>query len=468
MKKIVSIVSLLSIIIFSIVGCEDYSDLTAPTVNFGSANFSRFVSIGNSLTQGEQSSSVFEAGQMYSIGNIIARQVGVSYEQAIFSDPGTGGRLEIAEFNTVNGNLVPTLYTNPNVGSPTNLTYPAPYNNLGIKGAFLYDVLNATSASTCYTANFGVPNPLFDVVLRGFGTQLQQTLIQQPTLITLWIGNNDILAFATRGGLFPPTPVNQFQAMYTDLITQLHTTGAQIIIGSLPNGLQTPYFNTVGPQIGVALQGIPQAQGLVYQITGTPGVAVATASDLINKVVYVTLTGSTAAGYLGDMTGAYYSVNGIPVPPGVNTAFPFGLTPENPFPNNLVLDADEISIYTSLRGAYNQIINTLAAQFNYYVIDWDDLFNSLYQSGIEVNGVTYNASYITGNFFSLDGIHPTSQGYGIVANEFIEAINAKYGATIPQVDVSTIPGSLIFEGTIPMGKYGLPEIPYGSLDNILF
>ena len=469
MKKIIISLSLLSFIVLSIIGCEDYSELTAPSIDFGSANFSRFVAIGNSLTMGEQSSSVFEAGQKYSIGNIIARQVGISYEQAILSDPGSPGRLEIEKFNIVNGSPVPVLYTNPNQGSPTNLLYPAPYNNLGIKGAFLYDVLYTTNANNCYTANFGVPNPLFDVVLRGNGTQLQQAMIQQPTLITLWIGNNDILAYATRGGLFPPTDPGVFQSQYTELLSTLHTTGAQIIIGSLPDGLLTPYFNTIGPQVGVGIQGIPGAQGLVYQTTGAPGIAVASPSDLIDGTVLLTLTASTATSYLGDTNGSYYTANGIPVPPNVNTSFPFGLTPENPFPNSLVLDPSEISIYIALRNGYNQIINTLAAQFNYYVIDWDNLFNALASpAGLDVNGIKYSSGYVTGNFFSLDGIHPTSQGYGIVANEFIQAINSKYGASIPHIDVSTIPGSLIFEGTVPMGKYGIPEIPCGSLDSILF
>ena len=469
MKKILISLSLLTFIALSIIGCEDYTDLTEPSIDLGSANFSRFVSIGNSLTMGEQSASVFQSGQNYSFGNIIARQVGTTYAQATFSDPGTGGRLEIAKFNIVNGNPVPVIYTNPNTGSPTNLTYPAPYNNLGIKGAFLYDVLNATSATTCYTANFGVPNPLFDVVLRGLGTQLELAIAQQPTLITLWIGNNDILAFATRGGLFPPTSVSNFQSQYTQLLTALHSTGAQIIIGNLPNALLFPYFNTVGPQVGLAIQGIPSAQGLVYQTTGAPGIAIATATDLINKNVFITLSGSSAASLIGDTNGLYYSTNGIPVPPGVNTAFPFGLTPENPFPNGLVLDPAEIAAYLALRDGYNQIISGLAAQFDYYVINWDNLFNSLASSnGLVVNGVTYDANYISGNFFSLDGIHPTSQGYGIIANEFIEGVNSKYGSSIPAVDVSTIPSSLIFEGTMPMGKYGLPQIPDGALDNILF
>jgi hypothetical protein len=103
------------------------------------------------------------------------------------------------------------------------------------------------------------------------------------------------------------------------------------------------------------------------------------------------------------------------------------------------------------------------------VINWDELFNSLASTnGLAVNGVNFSGTYITGNFFSLDGIHPTSQGYGIIANEFIKAINSKYGASIPLVDVSTIPGSLVFKGDVSMGKYGIPNIPYGSLDNVLF
>ena len=260
-----------------------------------------------------------------------------------------------------------------------------------------------------------------------------------------------------------------FKLSIHKLLTALNSTGAQIIIGGMPNALLTPYFTTVGPGVGQAISGIPGAQGLVYQTTGAPGINVAPASDLINKNVLITLSGSAAASLIGDQTGKYYTDNNIPVPPGVNTAFPFGLTPENPFPNNLVLDPTEIAAYLALRDGYNQIISGLAASFNYSVINWDELFNSLASTnGLAVNGVNFSATYITGNFFSLDGIHPTSQGYGIIANEFIKAINNKYSAQIPLVDVSTIPGSLVFKGDVSMGKYGIPNIPYGALNNVLF
>ncbi|PKL87696.1 MAG: hypothetical protein CVV23_14125, partial [Ignavibacteriae bacterium HGW-Ignavibacteriae-2] len=194
------IITFIAIFLTLLNGCEDRSDLTAPgKPNTGDADFTRFVSIGNSLTQGEQSGSVFASGQEYSFGNLIANQVGTSFEQLLFTDPGTGGRIEASSINP----FVTTINTTQ--GAPINLTYPAPFNNLGVKGAFISDVINARSAQTCYTAQFGSPNPLFDAVLRGSGTQLELAIAQNPTFVTLWIGNNDILAYATRGGLFPIT-----------------------------------------------------------------------------------------------------------------------------------------------------------------------------------------------------------------------------------------------------------------------
>ena len=65
---------------------------------------------------------------------------------------------------------------------------------------------------------------------------------------------------------------------------------------------------------------------------------------------------------------------------------------------------------------------------------------------------------LSGGLFSLDGVHPSSQAHGIVANEFIKVINSKYGASIPEVDVSTIPGSIYFTGKVSY-KDGYPVIP---------
>jgi hypothetical protein len=49
------------------------------------------------------------------------------------------------------------------------------------------------------------------------------------------------------------------------------------------------------------------------------------------------------------------------------------------------------------------------------------------------------AQYVTGGAFSLDGVHPSARGYALIANKFLEAINAKYGSTFKPVDLGTYP-----------------------------
>ena len=53
--------------------------------------------------------------------------------------------------------------------------------------------------------------------------------------------------------------------------------------------------------------------------------------------------------------------------------------------------------------------------------------------------ITYDFAPPTG-MFSTDGIHPNARGYSIIANKFIDAINEKFGATVPHGNPSSYPG----------------------------
>ena len=59
------------------------------------------------------------------------------------------------------------------------------------------------------------------------------------------------------------------------------------------------------------------------------------------------------------------------------------------------------------------------------------------------DGIKFNTSFVTGGLFSTDGIHVNPRGNAVIANYFIQAINNKYGSTIPQVSVTDYHG-LIF------------------------
>ncbi|MBU0474953.1 MAG: hypothetical protein KKF62_12435 [Bacteroidetes bacterium] len=446
MKKIITLFALSTLLFF--VACEDRSDLTAPTApNTGDADFTRFVSIGNSLTAGYQSGSLYESSQVYSFGKIIADQVGTTYEQPLISEPGIPGKLELHD-------LTPTIIANSELGSLLNSTYAAPYNNLGVPGAILYDLIDETGFTAKSAAR---ENPYFSIVLRdaAFGASIvKQALNLQPTFITLWIGNNDVLGYATSGGTTGtdpatgklPTDVPTFTYLYNQVALALtDTTGhRKIAVANIPDVQNIPFFTTVGPKLSASLEamGVP---AMVYQSTHTGmGFGVATTADLKNGNVLLTLTGSGATAYLGDRSGAYYAMNNIAVPTGVVTDSAFGFSPYNPWPDKFTLEPAEITIAQAATTNLNKVISDVATANTktWVLVDINSFFDDVADGGIMIDGINFTTSFILGNTFSLDGVHPTTRGYAIIANEFISAINGKFKSSISKVNVSSYPASI--------------------------
>ena len=119
-------------------------------------------------------------------------------------------------------------------GAPTNLALTRAYNNLAVPGATVLD------AGTRTTDNGG----LHDLILRGRGTQVAQAVAARPSVITLWIGNNDVLGGvgprprdrrrdgdAGRRLPRPTTPV---------IVATLRNTGARIVAANLPDVTSHP------------------------------------------------------------------------------------------------------------------------------------------------------------------------------------------------------------------------------------
>jgi hypothetical protein len=112
------------------------------------------------------------------------------------------------------------------------------------------------------------------------------------------------------------------------------------------------------------------------------------------------------------------SINGVAVP----LADQWVLTPE-----------EQESVVTALT-AYNQTISALATKYNLALVDANGFLNTFAESGVTLaDGSTASATFGTGGGFSLDGVHPSPRGYALLANLFIEAIETKYGAELPEV-----------------------------------
>lgn len=465
MKKILSTIFILAFISVILIGCQDRSNLTAPTPQSpksGSADFTRFVTIGNSITAGYQSSSLFKDAQAYSYGNQIAQLVNTPYVQPLMQNPGIGGQLQI---HALFPNLV--LVQQPTMGQEAalNIQYAGVYNNLGVPGALVYDVVNATSSTTCaqYLGTHTV-NPFFDLILRNsvlnIGSQFQQAKALHPTLVTCWIGNNDVLGFATSGGFAPaaPTDAATFGFLYAklgDSLKSLNTLfGTNVVVANIPDVTTIPFFTTVGPLLA---EGTPwtalHLPGLFYQKHGvtTPNPTVfADSAHLATLQVMITLPGQNYASLLGQPTGKWYRDNHYPaLPPGIDTTKPFGFYPTNPWPDALILDADEIVTAKTATTNFNNTILSVANAKGFGLVDINSVFNNIFlqsvmHGGINYNGINFTAFFITGGLFSLDGVHPSSQGQGLIANEFLKVINSKFGANYPMINIATIPGSLNF------------------------
>jgi len=119
---------------------------------------------------------------------------------------------------------------------------------------------------------------------------------------------------------------------------------------------------------------------------------------------------------------------------------PYGLTPYTPIDNQYVLDANEVALTQDYVQSYNATIKSIAAAKGLAVFDSYVFLNNVKHNGLIEDGISLNSNYISGGIFSLDGVHLTPRGYAIVANEFIKAINAKYGSTIPLANVSEYSG----------------------------
>lgn len=393
--------------------------------------FASYVSLGNSLTAGYQSGALTEKYQKNSYAKQIATQAGLgaTFAQPLLGYPGLGtytalgaGVMELQGFDA-SGNpvIAPVPYVtagfdpmNPYFSSEI-MTHPAPYSNLGIPGIVLADLDSAISAVNSYSHS-GLIDPILRNANPAFGNSnpIKQALMLQPTFVSVWIGNNDVLGYATSGGTSPAAPTDPtiFELLYTNMLNKVTSggTGAKAIVANIPDVTSIPFFTTVPYAVD---PGTGTAVALVIQ--ATDGVRQATAEDLI------LLTGKSL---IGDVSGTYG-------PAGV----PVGFDASAPMPTSVVLDKDEIVIAKAAVAAFNTSIANVAAMFGVPVVDMNAFMNDL-AKGISVSGVDVDASFLTGGVFSLDGVHPNNLGYAIIANKFIEVINANFDTNLAPVNIS--------------------------------
>jgi hypothetical protein len=101
----------------------------------------------------------------------------------------------------------------------------------------------------------------------------------------------------------------------------------------------------------------------------------------------------------------------------------------------------ELDVARAQIAQYNSTILDLGQQYDFAVADMASYYDKV-KAGIRVDAVDFNSAFASGGFFGLDGYGPNPKGAGLIANEFIKAINSQYGANVPLVEIHELRGVL--------------------------
>jgi lysophospholipase L1-like esterase len=362
--------------------------------------------------------------------------------------------------------------------------------DFGIPGITLHEanVIHQPPTDTCSPLP-GIPGLLSDVVneesgtfwpvLRNF-TKLDGQLTEvnaaasiHPTLATVWLGANDVLKYMGSGGRFVGGDRNPEQAE-SDLratISTLQHAGARVVMANLPNILETGYFQNVTPIVPSTRQCILRSYAfcLLGDLAGLPSqpnvvkvVAKKYGLDTPNGCIvasttkpcgYLTLAGAIIIiqGYLADPQAPYLDLDCAK--PALNCKPVRG----SGLGANYLTPAFAAKVQ-ALNDAINQGIDDAASSSHVPLVDVQAIFHGI-ASGNPANPYFHLASTIApplcctlgythpppsgfiaqpGGLLSLDGIHPSNTGYGLLAYAFIDAINKAYGANVPQIDLHAV------------------------------
>ena len=413
----------------------------------GDADFTTYVSIGNSLTAGFADGALSSTGQASAFSKMLSEQfalVGggtftIPYMPSGNGNDGSGGTKRILRYlancqGTVG--VAPVLSAGP-ASSLASIASGGPYNSLGVPGARAVDALSGAYSGLNPFLGRMVQNP-------GFSSILSEALRVNPTFFTLWLGNNDILGFATGGGtgaIDPAFPfpgdlssVAQVTGALTVVVDSLTGRGAQGVIANIPDVTSIPYFTTI-PWNGITLsQGAADTLNGIYTSLGlTHIVWKAGANPFViqdTTVVHPTLRIRHAKqGELILLTTPGDSIR----------CAQWGTNPTKALADQYVLDENEVTAIQTHTAQYNMAVANIATTYNIGLADMN-MFMKTFTGGIVYNGLGMNASFISGGAFSLDGIHPNPRGYALIANEFIKVINATYNSTLQDEDVTAYDG----------------------------
>ena len=422
----------------------------APThvVDAGTADFTKFIAIGDGHTAGYMDDGLSLDGQKNSLGAMIQQQLMMAGAPAIempwMSDQNIGlslnglSRLILGYKTDCQGisSLSPVRVSLQ--GETSALTSSAynpskKYSNFGVPGVRMIDMV-----STAF-GNINLPqhNPFFARMskdqfnLPGSGnySSVQENIFDggYPTFCSIYLGIEDVLPYARSGATQHPMsplagfPGVGFEESLTQLCEQLYGQHVNAVIATIPNISDWPFFNTI-PYNGLTLDAEKAAS--LNQIYNPIGISFVVGANPF---------------MVADPNAGMFGVR--PAVPGekILLTAPLDSVKCNqmgsifPFRNEFVLTTDELATIQLRIDEFNAVIRQKATTYGFALVETGDFYDKL-TTGFTYNGATLSAKFVSGGAFSLDGIHLNPRGNALLANEFIKAINKKFTAKIPLIN----------------------------------
>ena len=404
-------------------GCRSDEALNPPDLSNNGGLLERYISMGNSITAGFQSAGINDSTQLQSYAVLFAHQAGAPFFVPLLNKPGCPPPFTI---NTTNPptRLGGGSSTDCSLREGTALPY---LSNVAVPGVTTFGVGSNTSP-------FGGTNQLTQFILGG-RTQIQAMMAAQPTFVSVWIGNNDVLAALTNGtnpgnpALITPEPA--FEANYGPILDSINRMGAKAILIGVDDAASIPFATSgavywclkTGACPGVPAGGFPTEFSV--NINCAPKAAFPTSN--------------------GDSVLVPWTV-GVPKLAAAQAHVPTTL--DCSVDNEVVLPAEFKAMRLAVAG-YNSFISSQAQTRGWAYVDMTPTFLAAKAEapaagqepkitvfpclpGGPCGGTTNaTANVVFGQYFSLDGVHPSGAAHRVFTNLIIDAVNTTYGTTIP-------------------------------------
>ena len=409
------------------------------------AQFNKFVVLGDSLAAGEESNCVVERFQQRSWARLVAGLLQQDFQQPLFLEeqathPPTGYPCLGPVVSGASISVDVVSQAGPNQNSQLG----RPYDNVGFNGS--PHIKDFVDLKTTVPGRSDLDNKAAAILRNCTGcpfegmSAVDEANSLAPDLVGFWGGNNDALDALGAGAAIEGvtlTPIDAFTAKYEEVIEALSASGRTLVVFNIPDIRSIPFVTTIPPVV------VDPATRQPVLINGNPVPLLGPGDAAFPCEPLPPDQGCPLpSGTLVNLQAQPFLAAGVGIPRalgGSGQPLPHGtFTPPATFTPGVILYPDDVTSISEHVDGYNAAIAASASANGAILVDIHTLFDQIAAQGYTIGGVTVTTSFITGGIFSYDGVHPSAIAYGIIADEFVKAVNAAKGTSIPRPNFSQI------------------------------